>query len=121
VNGSRNGDGGQVVPLVAVALLVLGAAAYGIVTVGGVLVERAVARTAADAAALELAATDDEQAAREVADANGAEVVAIRRVGASVEVEVRVGRVTARARASSSVAWVPPEERGGARPRGAIP
>jgi Flp pilus assembly protein TadG len=103
---------------VAIGLVLLAATAYGLVAVGSILVDRAVARTAADAAALELVATDDEAAAREVADANGAELLSVRWDGPSVEVEVRVGRVTARARASGSWSWVPP---GGARPGGAIP
>ena len=112
-------DRGQVVPLVAVALVILGAAAYGLTAVGVVLVDRATARTAADAVALELAAHGDDGAAHEIATANGAEVVRVQWDGPTVEVEVRVGRVTARARASSAVDWVPPQ--GGARPRGAIP
>jgi Flp pilus assembly protein TadG len=116
---SRWNDRGQVVPLVAIALVILGAAAYGLTAVGVVLVDRATARTAADAVALEIAATGDDGVALEIARANGAELVGVRWEGPTVEVEVRVGQVTARARASSVVEWVPP--RGGARPRGAIP
>lgn len=116
--GSVSGDRGQTVPLVAIGLVLMAATAYGLVAVGSILVDRAVARTAADAAALEMVATDDEAAARAVADANGAELVSVRREGSSVEVEVRVGRVTARARASGSWSWTPP---GGARSQGAIP
>lgn len=114
----RGSEAGQVVPLVAVALVVLGAAAYGLVEVGTLLVERAAARTAADATALELAATGDEQLAAAVARANGAELESVRRAGVEVEVEVRVGRATARARATATVRWVPP---GGATRGGAIP
>jgi Flp pilus assembly protein TadG len=111
-------DRGQTIPLVAIGLVLLAAMAYGLVAVGSILLDRAVARTAADAAALEMVVTDDEGAAREVAAANGAELLSVRWEGSSVEVEVRVGPVTARARASGSWSWVPP---GGARHRGAIP
>jgi Flp pilus assembly protein TadG len=116
--GSRGNESGQVVPLAALALLVLGAAAYGVVAVGVVLIDRAAARTAADAVALELAAGADVDAAEDLAAENGAQVVWVRWSGPTVEVEVRVGRSTARARATSAVEWVPP---GGARSRGAIP
>jgi Flp pilus assembly protein TadG len=115
----RGDERGQVVPLAALALVLFGAIAYGLTAVGTVLVDRATARTAADAVALELAASGDDAAARDLATANGAEVVGVQWDGPTVEVEVRVGRVTARARASSAVEWVPPP--GGARPRGAIP
>lgn len=118
MRGSVFDDRGQMVPLVAVGLVLMAATAYGLIAVGSVLVDRAMARTAADAAALEMVATDDEDAARAVAEANGAELVWVRHGGSSVEVEVRVGRATARARATGAWTWVPP---GGARPRGVIP
>lgn len=122
MGGSRD-ESGQVVPLAALALLILAAAAYAVGAVGVVLVDRATARTAADAAALELAATGDDAAGRAVAIANGADLIGVRWEGPTVEVEVRVGRATARARATSSVEWVPPGEvrSGGAPPGGAIP
>ena len=122
MGGSRD-ERGQVVPLAALALVILAATAYAVGAVGAVLVDRATARTAADAVALELAATGDDAAGRAVATANGAELVGVRWEGPTVEVEVRVGRATARARATSSVEWVPPGEvgSGGAPPGGAIP
>ena len=89
---------GQVTPLVAVAVLLVAGVGVAIVAVGGVLADRALARTAADAAAL-VAAVDSDAAAASMARANGAELVAVHRHGAQVEVEVRVGRATARARA----------------------
>ncbi len=95
-------DRGQVVPLVAVALVVVAAIGFVIVAVGEVLADRATARTAADAAALAAAADGDEAAGR-LARANGATVVAIYRDGRQVEVEVRVGRATARARAEATL------------------
>jgi hypothetical protein len=60
--------------------------------------ERARARTAADAAAL-AGAAEGEPAAREVAAANGAELVAWRAEGTDVWVEVTLGDAHARARA----------------------
>jgi len=83
---------------VAFAALLLVAAAHG----GRVLVDRARARTAADAAAL-AGAAEGEAAAREVARAHGAVLVRHEEVGTPVVVEVRVGRVEAFARAR----WVP--------------
>jgi Flp pilus assembly protein TadG len=106
--GGRRPDRGQVVPLVAVVLLVVAGVAVAIVAVGGVLLDRASARTAADAAALAAAAADDAEA-HDVAAANGAEVVEITRIGDQVEVEVSVGRATARARATVVREVVPPE------------
>lgn len=108
VNGSVDGhrgragppDAGQVLPLVAVAVVVMSLAALLVGAVGGVLAERTRARTAADAAAL-AAALESDGAAADLARANGAELVSIRRIGDQVEVEVRVGRVTARARAET--------------------
>ncbi|MBK5221422.1 MAG: hypothetical protein JJE52_00790 [Acidimicrobiia bacterium] len=100
-------DGGQVVPLIAVLIVVMGAIAFGVVTVGGVLIDRAVARSAADAAALAAAAGDDTDAA-EVARANGADLVRVVRGGDEVEVTVEVGRTQARARARAVRTVVPP-------------
>jgi hypothetical protein len=60
--------------------------------------ERARARTAADAAAL-AGAAEGEDAAREVATANGATIVAWRSEGTDVWLEVELGDARARARA----------------------
>lgn len=98
---------GQVVPLIAVAMVVMAAVAVVIVAVGGVVADRAVARTAADAAALAAAAETDprrsDMAAERLATANGAKLVSIHRHGLQVEVEVRVGRASARARAEGVI------------------
>lgn len=91
-------DGGQVLPLMAVVVVVTAAIAVVVVLVGGALSDRAVARTAADAAAL-AAAVEGDGAAAEVAAANGATLVAVHRHLDQVEVVVSVGRATARARA----------------------
>lgn len=121
----RPPDAGQVVPLVAIAVVVMAGAVLVVTAVGGVLADRTAARTAADAAAL-AAAIESDRAAADLAHLNGAELLSIRRMGDQVEVEVRVGRATARARAETvrtPVAPGPGEGRGvGAyRPGTSIP
>lgn len=74
--------------------------------VGPVLDDAARARTAADAAAL-AGAVDGRVAARALAEANGGELVAFVPEPNGVTVVVRVGRVSARARATASGEWVP--------------
>ena len=93
---------GQSTPLVAIALLV---AALSLVPVGLLIratVDRAEARTAADAAAL-AGALDGQGEARAVAEANGARLVTYREGGAGpsgwAEVTVQVGSHRASARA----------------------
>jgi D-alanyl-D-alanine carboxypeptidase len=82
------------VALCCVALLAL-------VPMAGALDDRARARTAADAAAL-AGAADGERTAREVAGANGADLLEIERNGDEVVVQVRVGDVAAYARARAT-------------------
>ena len=82
------------VALCCVALLAL-------VPMAGALDDRARARTAADAAAL-AGAADGERTAREVAGANGADLVEIERNGDEVVVQVRVGEVEAYAKARAT-------------------
>jgi hypothetical protein len=95
----RARDRGQILPFVAL-LLVLGAGALVlIVQVGGVLDERARATTAADAAAL-AGAAEGEGAARTLAALNGGTVESFEVEGADTVVAVRVGRAVATARAS---------------------
>ena len=93
------GDGGQAVPLVIAVVVV---AAMGVVALGRVAagaVDAARARTAADAAAL-AGASEGQNAAVAAAAANGGEVIAFVTAGDDVLVDVRVGRATARARAT---------------------
>jgi hypothetical protein len=88
---------GQAVPLalavVAVAVVVL----LALVPLGEAATERAQARTAADAAAL-AGAAEGEDAARDVAEANGGELTSWRAEGRDVWVEVRVGAARAAAK-----------------------
>jgi D-alanyl-D-alanine carboxypeptidase len=77
------------------------AALLALVPVADALDDRARARTAADAAAL-AGAADGDRVARQVAEANGADLVEIRRTGDEVVVQVRVGEVEAYARARAT-------------------
>jgi len=89
-----------VLPLLAALLLVAAATALVLAELGHAAVERARARTAADAAAL-AGAADGEPAARAAASANGAVLVAYRADGRVVAVEVRLGDAVARASAEA--------------------
>jgi hypothetical protein len=94
-------DGGQIVPLAAALVGLCCVALLALVPVARTLDDRARARTAADAAAL-AGAADGEPTAREVAVANGADLLEIERNGDEVVVQVRVGEVEAYARARAT-------------------
>jgi len=74
------------------------------VRLSGLLDAAAQARTAADAAALAGAASGEREA-RELAEANGGEVVEYSRIGQTVVVVVRVGPATHEARAEAVIEW----------------
>lgn len=95
----RRSQCGQVLPLVAL-VLVLGAGACLVVArLGAIALSRARAVAAADTAAL-AGAVHGEPAARRVAEANGASLERFERVGRSdVRVQVAVGPARGRARA----------------------
>jgi hypothetical protein len=95
---TRGSDRGQVVPLVAVIVLLAGAAAVLVGDLGGRATARARARTAADAAAL-AGAAEGRRAADALARANGARLDGYEDVGTDTEVRVRIGDMTATARA----------------------
>jgi D-alanyl-D-alanine carboxypeptidase/Putative Flp pilus-assembly TadE/G-like len=98
-SGNRDcNDVGQIVPLAAGLVGLCCVALLALAPVARALDDRARARTAADAAAL-AGAADGERAAREVAGANGADLLEIERDGDEVVVQVRVGEVEAYARA----------------------
>ena len=94
----RHGDRGQAVPLVlglvAVAVVVL----LALVPLVRAAQQRAAARNAADAAAL-AGAAEGEDAARDVAAENGAELVGWRAEGLDVWVVVVLGDARAEAKA----------------------
>lgn len=96
---------GQVVPLMAVVLLLAAGLAVGVVHVAGAAGRRAAASAAADAAAL-AGAADGRAAAEAVAAANDARLVAYRQEGTEVEVEV----VRADVRATARARWEPVAE-----------
>lgn len=108
---------GSALPLVALAMVVVGILSMGIGRLGQDAAERARARTAADAAALGGAA-DGRETALELAEANGGEMTFYRRIGADVRVAVRVGRseAVARATAQAERGNTPSGRRRGPRP-----
>jgi Flp pilus assembly protein TadG len=93
---------GQVAPLVALVMVVIGVVAYGTAVLGRSAIDRARAQTAADAAALAGAAAD-EGTARQLANANAGTLVSFERIGPDVRVVVTVGGIRAHARARRSV------------------
>jgi D-alanyl-D-alanine carboxypeptidase-like protein/putative Flp pilus-assembly TadE/G-like protein len=93
---------GSVTPLLAVLVLAVGGLCLGLGRLGGTANAMAKAQTAADAAAL-AGAVDGEDAARELAAANGATVVSIDGDGPEMQVTVRLHGVEARARASGTM------------------
>jgi hypothetical protein len=92
---------GQVVPLVAIVVVLVGLLCLGLVRLGGSAGEASRARTAADAAAL-AGAAGGEAAARELARVNGGRVVRYELDGSEVEVVVEVGDHQAVARAAAT-------------------
>lgn len=98
MNARGQGTDGQVTPLVAVAVLLVGGIALVVGHIGGMLADHAQARAAADAAAL-AGAMSGPAAAEEAAAANGGTLVELTFSGADTEVRVRVGDAVALARA----------------------
>lgn len=92
---------GQVLPLLAVVILVAGLACLAAGRVGGAAVARAQAVTAADAAALAGAASGPRAAAR-LGGANGGRVTRFEQRGSEARVEVELGGAHAAARARRS-------------------
>ena len=103
-----HGDRGQILPFTTLLLVLAAGLAILIVELGQVAVDRAQARTAADAAALAAASPESArtQAVR-LAGANGARVVSFDEQSGEVVVEVRVGRARATARARTIRTWSP--------------
>ena len=91
---------GQATPLLAMIVLLAAMLGLGLARMGAHLVDRAAARTAADAAAL-AAAADGRVAAVAVAEANGAQLLSYAESGGDVVVTVDLDGETARARATA--------------------
>jgi hypothetical protein len=87
-----------VLPLVALLIVVAGAAMWWVGRIGAIVADRAEASAQADAAAL-AGAGGGETAARHVASRNGGVIVSYEVAGSDVRVRVRVGRASASARA----------------------
>ena len=101
MGGSAAGrERGQAVPLIVMVLAAIAVAVVGTAQVGGRVVDRARAQTAADAAAL-AGVTGGRIAADELARRNGGSVVDFHSSGQRVQVRVRVGAVLA----SASAEW----------------
>lgn len=103
VGGTRaRPDRGQVTPLLALVVVMTVMVAFGLGRLGSVVIDRAEARTAADAAAL-AGVTGGRAEAERLATANHGVVERFVAVGGDIEVTVRVGwaRATARARPGS--------------------
>jgi len=88
---------GQTVPLIAAMLVLVGVLGAGVVHVAAAEARRSAAQAAADAAAL-AGAADGEEAARAVAEANGAVLTSYVEIDLDVVVAVRRGDVRASAR-----------------------
>ncbi|HXH57805.1 pilus assembly protein TadG-related protein [Iamia sp.] len=106
-------EGGQATPLVGVAVALAATVVLALATYGGLVVDAARARTAADAAAL-AAAADGREAAVRLAVANGGHLESFALEGLDVVVTVRVGRASESARARREGTWCDPEGREGA-------
>lgn len=91
-------EAGSVVPFVAVAVTICAMLLGGLARLGQAAVDRGRARNAADAAAL-AGAAEGEKAARQLAKANGGEVLRYQVAGRDTEVRVRVGVAEATGRA----------------------
>jgi hypothetical protein len=100
VRAEKNGDteAGQVLPLIAVVIAVLGLFTAHLARVGEAATVRARAQTAADAAALAGAAAGREAAESEAA-ANRGRLTEYREIDGDVQVRVVVGDASAQARA----------------------
>lgn len=99
----RGSESGQVLPLVAVLVAVIGFSAVQVARVGEAAGLRARAQTAADAAALAGAAAGEDAAVSE-ARANRARLISYREIDGDVQVKVELGAATAEARARGSAA-----------------
>lgn len=111
---------GSALPLLVVAVVLGGALALQMGRLGGVASSRAQAQTAADAAAL-AGAADGEPAARALAEANGAKLVAFEERGLDTRVVVELASAQASGKARREGSPEEPGGPGGADPGGLAP
>lgn len=118
----RLDEGGQVLPLMTLLIVVMGLACLALGRLGGAAVARAQAVTAADAAAL-AGAAEGREAATTAAQWNGARLVSYEELGTDARVRVELGGARAVARARRAVALGPTLGRdgGGASQEGLAP
>ncbi len=113
-------EGGQVLPLMAVLIVMVGLGCLALGRVGGAAVARAQAVTAADAAAL-AGAAEGREAASSAAQWNGARLVSYEQLGTDARVGVELGGARAVARARRTPALGPTLGPGGASQEGLAP
>ena len=89
---------GSVLPVLALVIVLTGVVALALGRIGGAATARARARTAADAAAL-AGAAEGQEAANELAAANGGRLLAFEQHGSDTRVVVAVGSAEASGRA----------------------
>ena len=94
----RRSERGSATPFVVLALVTAGVLALQVGRLGGAAAARARAQTAADASAL-AGAAEGRNAARALAEANGARLVDYEELGSDTRVVVELGSATARGRA----------------------
>ncbi len=104
---STRSEGGQILPLVALMIVVMGMGCLVLGRMGGAAVARAQAVTAADAAAL-AGAADTKEAAASAAGWNGARLTSYEDLGTDVRVGVELGGAKATARARRATGPVGP-------------
>lgn len=104
-------DRGSVLPLMVLVVVAAALATSMVARLGEGATTRARAQAAADAAAL-AGAAEGREAARRVAEANGARLVSYLELGADAEVIVEVGPAQAQARARRQLAGTGVEDPG---------
>ncbi len=113
-------EGGQVLPLMAVLIVVVGLGCLALGRLGGAAVARAQAVTAADAAAL-AGAAEGREAASSAAQWNGGRLVSYEQLGTDARVRVELGGARAVARARRVPALGPAVGAGGTSQEGLAP
>jgi hypothetical protein len=115
----RRSERGSATPFVVLAMVTAGVLALQVGRLGGAAAARARAQTAADASAL-AGAADGRDAARALAEANGARLVEYEELGSDTRVVVELGPATARGRARRE-GWTGAVGGGGAGRNGLAP
>jgi hypothetical protein len=115
----RRSERGSATPFVVLAMVTAGVLALQVGRLGGAAAARAKAQTAADASAL-AGAADGREAARALAEANGARLAEYEELGSDTRVVVQLGPAQARGRARRA-GWTGGLGGGGASRNGLAP